>query len=180
MAIPSTKWIIALFVGVLIVAAFVLMIPIDEPETKPLPPAPAPSSSDPDSPDIAPSAVSIVDPQTWSAITELSVVEGDWEVRKGRDMAGAKFRIKKGGEGSLYPYSLRFEPSDEGKTPLVCGFYTRSKEGWRLAYCSGYVKEPASGSTPHKVMFHVNHTDPAKVKYLRVQIGNLLELYLQR
>lgn len=169
----SSKWLIALFVGVVIAVTVVLMLPTDKPvETVVEPPKPGPG------PVYAPSAHAVVDPQVWVIVKELSAVVGDWQVREGYEMSGDKLRIKKGGESSLYPYNLRFEPGAEDKRPLNCSFYERMEEEWRLAYCAGYTKEPASGSAAHRLMFHVAHTD--KVEYLRLQVGNLLELYLER
>ena len=173
----ATKWFIALFIGVLVATTVVMLIPTDEPETKPLSPEPVPSISASNSPDFAPSAVAVIDPQSWTPVVDLPTIEGDWEVRKGRDFAGAKLRIKKGGKGSLYPYSLRFEPGVDDKKPLDCGFYTKTKEEWRLAYCSGFTLKPVAGSSPHRVTFHVAH---GRNDRLRLQVGNMLELYLER
>ena len=172
MTTPYAKWLIALFIGVTVVITLVLLMHVDEPAyTPPPPPTPGPG------PSIAPTAHAAVDPQVWVIVDDLSTITGDWVVRKGYDMSGSKLRIKKGGKSSLYPYNLRYEPGTRDKHPLNCGFYKKLEKDWRLAYCSGYYKPRTAGSAAHRIMLHVLHSKPDS---MRLQVGNMLELYLHR
>lgn len=170
---PYAKWLAILFLSVtIVVTAVMLLSHTDEPVTPdPEPPQPGPG------PSLAPSATAVVDPQTWEDVVDLPVVVGDWRVRKGYDGAGGRLRIKAGVKGSLYPYSLRYEPVDGDKEPLDCGFYSKVEAAWRLAYCTGYGQKPTAGAAAHRLLLHTAHGTPDS---MRLQVGNLLELYLVR
>jgi hypothetical protein len=169
MATLSNKWLLGLFVGALCVITVVLLLPTDVPSEVP-PPLPEPGPS----PSMAPSATAVVDPQVWFLVEDPSELVGGWKVSEGYDMAGSPLQLYKGDKAPLYPYSFLFEPNDAEAASLSCGFYSRVEEGWRLAYCSGYTLGP--GIAPFRIMFHVTPGND----YLRLQVGDLIELHLER
>ena len=164
-------WLIWVFLAVTAAAVAVLVMHIDEGPGEPPPPTPGPG------PSLAPLASAVVDIQTWDVVEDLNIIVGDWKVREGYDNAGARLQINVGLKGRLYPYNLRYEPGTEDLHPLSCGFYLRLQDEWRLAYCAGYKQLESAGIRAVRIMFHVGHRSD---KYLRIQVGNELELYLVR
>jgi hypothetical protein len=173
------------FVLVLILSTALLAQCWHEPE----PPAPLPRTSP--YPHDAPEVPVVVDVQTWTAVEDLSTLVGRWKVAQGYDGEGGRVRFQKTPTGpgraseprSLYPWRFDYEPVDEDARPLRCGFFEAlQKESWRIAYCTGGGPledggQPSAGAYAQRLSVHVKHDEPDDV---RVQVGSLLELYINR
>lgn len=107
--------------------------------------------------------------ELWVTVTELKDVGGRWEGETGR--------LSITTTDGIYPWRIDYEPTAGGKRPIRCGFYVELTDDWRPAYCTGWDKKPEEGAYAVRLVLQTMEHDPAAI---RVQIGNTIEVYLNR